>query len=84
MLDLFRAFYPRLVLDGIEGIVDGESQQGEVLLCSLGSERIQIENQERLLLEGRLPIVLIAVIGRGFTLRVYLLLVVVALEGIVD
>jgi len=60
MLDRLRGFYPRLALDGIEDVVDGEPQRGKVLLCSVGSERILRKNRECLFLEGGLPPVLIA------------------------
>ena len=38
MLDRLWASYPQLVLDGIEDVVDEESQRGEVLLRSEDSE----------------------------------------------
>jgi len=55
MLDRLRASYPRLVFDGIKGVIDGEPQLGKMLLSSEGSEWIWGENRERLLLEGVLP-----------------------------
>ena len=55
ILDWLRLSYLRLVLDSIENLIDGEPQQGEVLFHSEGSERIQRENREHLLLEGGLP-----------------------------
>jgi len=46
IFDRLRMSYPQLILDGIEHFDDGESQRGEVLLCSEGSElfKDRIEN----------------------------------------
>ena len=40
MLDQLQTSYPWFILNGIEDVIDGQPQWGEVLLHSLGSERI--------------------------------------------
>ena len=54
---------PRLVLHGVENLIDGESQRGEMLFCLEGSEWTWRKNQDRLSLKGRLPPV--QVLGMG-------------------
>jgi len=73
-----------LVLDGVEDFVDGKPQQDEVLFCSKSSEWIWKENRERLLLEDGLPLILVAGMGRSFTLRVHLLSFTAAFERMID
>ena len=67
MLHWLWTSYSRLVLDGIEDVVDGEPQRGEVLLHSEDSKWIWGENREHLLLEGGLPLILMA--GMGWSSR---------------
>ena len=55
-----------------------------MLFHSQGSECIRRENQERLLLKGGLPPILIAGMGWSLALRVYLLSVTAAFERVVD
>jgi len=73
MMDRLRVPYTWLVFDGTKDFVDRELQRGEVLSRSEGSECIQRENRECLLLEGGLPQILIAGMGRSLALRVRLL-----------
>ena len=84
MLDRLHAPYPWLVIDGTEDFVYEDPQRGEVLFYSEGSKWILRENQERLLLEGRLPLILIISMHRSLPLRVHLLFVIVAFERVVD
>ena len=60
VLDRFQASYSWFAFDATEDLVNGEPQQCEVLFRSEGSERIQRENRECLLLEGGLPLRLLA------------------------
>ena len=57
------ASYTQLVLDGIEDFVNGEPQWGELLFHFEGSGRIHRENRESLLVEGGIPLILIAGMG---------------------
>jgi len=84
MMDRLWVPYSWLVFDGTEDFVDGEPQRDEVLLCLEGSEWIQRENWERLLLEGGLPPNSRFWNLSEFSLRVHLLLVLAAFEGVVD
>ena len=81
MLDRLRVPYPRLVLDGIEDVVDGKPQRGEVLLRS---EWIWRENQERLLLEDGLLPVLVVGMGRSLAMRAHPFFVIAVFEKVVD
>ena len=60
---------PRLILDGVEDLVDGEPQRSGILFRLEGSEGTWREDRERLTLEGKLPPVQILGIGGGFVLR---------------
>ena len=59
---------PWLVLDGIEDLIDGESQSSERLYCPDGLEWIWREDRESLHIEDGLPLVLVAGMGRGLAL----------------
>ena len=53
--DWFWAPYPRLVLDGVEELVDGEPQQSELMFYLEGLEWAWREDQERLSLKIGCP-----------------------------
>ena len=55
-----------------------------MLVCHEGLEWIWRENWEHLLLEGGLPLILVVGMRQSFALRIHLLPVVAALEGVVD
>ena len=84
ILDQLWVSYWLLVLNVTEDFVDGEPQQGEVLFHSEGSEWIRGENREHQLLEGRLPPILVACMGRSLALQVYFLSVIAMFERVVN
>ena len=69
ILDWLQASDPRLVLDGIKDLVDGESQRSEILFRPKGLEWAWREDRESLSLEGILPLVLILDMGGGLVQR---------------
>ena len=73
----------RLVLDGIEDLVDGESQQSEMMFRSESSEWDWREDWEPLSLEGKLPPVQVLGIGRGFVRRLRLSSIVTMFRNII-
>ena len=60
---------PWLNFDGIAYLINGEPQWSEVFHPLVGTERIWREDQERLSLEGRMPMVLILGMSGGFMRR---------------
>ena len=66
VLDRHRAPYPRLVLDGIEDLIDGKPQRGEVLFHLEDSGWIRREDRERLSFACWLPTIRVTGMGWSF------------------
>ena len=64
-------YYPWLVLDGVEDLIDWELQQSEVFHWSIVSERTWWENQEYLILVSRLPRVSILSVVESLVRRLW-------------